>query len=133
MEGMSSSVNAARATAVEVARLLEEHQAEDTVVLEVGPVCSWTDYFVIATAHSETHMRSLMEQALSNIDERSVSRPNSARNAVESGWVLIDCGNFVVHLMDREKRDFYELEKLWFMAAEVYPSSSASSASSSSS
>jgi ribosome-associated protein len=129
MEGMSSS---SRALALEVARLLEEHQAEDIVVLEVGPVCSWTDYFVIATAHSETHMRSLLDRALASLDERSIARRNSTRNAVESGWVLIDCGNLVVHLMDREKRDFYELEKLWFMAAEVYSSSSASSASSSS-
>ncbi len=46
--------------------------------------------------------------------------------------MLVDCGSFVVHLMEREKRDFYELEKLWFMAEEVYSSSSASSVSSSS-
>ena len=128
MEDMSSS----RATAIAVARLLEEHKAEDTVVLEVGPVCSWTDYFVIATARSTTHMGSLLDRVLAALDERSVARRNSSRDSVESGWVLIDCGNVVVHLMDQEKRDFYELEKLWFMAAEVYSSSSTSSASSSS-
>jgi len=129
---MDDTSNSSRATALEVARLLDEHRAEDTTVLCVGRACSWTDYFVIATPHSETHMRSLLDRVLELLKEKSVVRLNRARNAADSGWVLIDCGSFVIHLMRRDKRDFYELEKLWFTAEEVYSSSSASSVSSSS-
>ena len=116
-----------------MARLLQEHQAERIVVLAVGAVCSWTDYFVIATPRSETHMRSLLDRVLSALDGRSAARLNGSRNAAESGWALIDCGDLVVHLMDREKRLFYELEKLWFAAEEIYSSSDSSDSSSSSS
>ncbi len=129
MEGMSSS---SRAIALEVARVLEQHQAEDTVVLDVGPACGWTDYFVIATPRSETHMRSLLDHVLASVEGKTSARLSGSRGAAESGWALIDCGSVVVHLMNREKRDFYELEKLWFMAEEVYSSSSSSSVSSSS-
>jgi len=129
---MDDTSSSSRATALAAARLLEEHGGDDTLVLRVGGVCTWTDYFVIVTAHSETHLRSLLDYVLNLLKEKSVTPLNRARNAAESGWVLVDCGSFVVHLMEREKRDFYELEKLWFMAEEVYSSSSASSVSSSS-
>jgi ribosome-associated protein len=126
-----TSSSSSRATALEAAHLLEDHNAEGTLVLHVGDVCSWTDYFVIATARSTTHLRSLLDYVLELLKERSVKPLNPARGAAESGWALVDCGGFVVHLMERDKRDFYELEKLWFMAEEVYSSSSASSVSSS--
>ena len=129
---MADTSSNSRETVLEVARLLEDHHAEDTLVLRVGGVCSWTDYFVIATAQSDTHLRSLLERAVHLLRERSVSLLSGARNAAESGWALVDCGSFVIHLMRREKREFYELEKLWFMADEIYSSSSASSVSSSS-
>ena len=129
---MDDTSNSSRATALAAARLVEDHSAEDTLVLHVGGVCTWTDYFVIATARSTTHLRSLLDYVLDFLKEKSVKPLNPPRNAAESGWVLVDCGSFVIHLMEREKRDFYELEKLWFMAEEVYSSSSASSVSSSS-
>ncbi len=129
---MADTSSSSRADALAAARLLEEHSAGDTIVLGVAGVCSWTDYFVIATARSSTHLRSLLDFLVDLLRERSIKPLNPARNAAESGWVLVDCGSFVIHLMERDKRDFYELEKLWFMAEEVYSSSSASSVSSSS-
>jgi ribosomal silencing factor RsfS len=52
---------------------------------------------------------------------------------VEEGWILLDCGRFVIHLMDQEHRAFYELEKLWFRSQALYSSNSSTPSSSSSS
>jgi ribosome-associated protein len=119
-----------RSLVTELAQLLEEHKATDAVVMAVAPACTWTDYFVIATPRSETHLRSLVDLVLRFLKGRRAATLNGARTAAESGWALIDCGSFVVHIMDRERREFYELEKLWFNSQIVYSSSSSSSSSS---
>jgi ribosome-associated protein len=127
---MADTLNNDRSLVVELARLLEEHKATEAVVMAVAPACTWTDYFVIATPRSETHLRSLVDLVLRFLKGRRAATLNGARTAAESGWALIDCGNFVIHIMDRERREFYELEKLWFSSQIVYSSSSSSSSSS---
>ncbi len=115
-----------RTVVLQVARLLEEHLAEDTLVLRVGNVCSWTDYFVIATVRSQTHQRGLIDRVVALLKDAETPPRNSHRHASGQGWVLIDCGGFVIHLMDKEKRDFYELEKLWWEGEEISYSSKSS-------
>ena len=115
-----------RETVMEVAGLLEEHLGEDTVVLHVGNLCSWTDYFVITTVRSQTHLHSLLQRLHRHLKARDISTRGSVKNPSEGGWVLVDCGSFVIHLMDHERRDFYELEKLWFNSERLYQSSGSS-------
>jgi len=106
-----------------IAKLLEDHKGEDTVVLNLKDLCSWTDYFVITTVRSQTHMRGLLKHLDSYFNEHSIVQLNKRKNVFNAGWILIDCGNFVVHLMETEQREFYELEKLWFKGKEIYHSS----------
>jgi ribosome-associated protein len=126
MEGTS------RDNAVAIARMLEEHRAEEVVVLDVAEMAGWTDFFVIATVASGTHRRGLLRQVSEFLEARRIEPLNKRRHPEdEEGWVLIDCGNLVIHLMDAERRAFYELEKLWFRSERVYsPNSSASRSSS---
>lgn len=108
-------------TVIEIAELLDEHLGEDTVALDVRGVCGWTDYFVITTVRSQAHLRGLVHWVAGLLKGKDLQPRGSYRNpSPDQGWVLIDCGNVVVHLMDRERRAFYELEKLWFQASEVY-------------
>jgi ribosome-associated protein len=122
----------ARDDAVSVARLLEEHRGKDVVVLDVGEMAGWTDYFVIATVASNAHRRGLLRILQEFLESRRIEPLNKRRHPEdEEGWVLIDCGNLVIHLMDPERRAFYELEKLWFRSERIYsPNSSASRSSS---
>lgn len=109
-----------------IARLLEEHQGEDTIALDLRTMSSWTDYFVITTVRSRTHLGGLMRALDEYLDGHGIEPLSSGRRMTQDGWVLVDCGDFAVHLMDREMRDFYSLERLYFAAEEVYHSSKSS-------
>ena len=109
--------------AIKIAELLAEHLAIDTIVLDVSATSTWTNYFVICTVRSQTHLKGLMEHINGYFHEHKIQKLNSLKNSVDQGWVLIDCGTIVIHLMAREKREFYELEKLWFNSEQLYHSS----------
>lgn len=117
----------AKNNVIEVARLLEEHRAEDIVALDIGKMSAWTDYFVIATVRSQAHLQGLLRWLNEYFAEADIQPLNRHKNITDRGWVLIDCGDFIVHLMEKEQRDFYELEKLWFNSDLIYHSSPVSS------
>jgi len=117
-------VDTARTSVLEIARLIEDHQGEDIRVLDVGPSSGWTDFFLISTVRSTAHLRGLIRTLREYFHQNKIEPLNPFKNAAERGWVLIDCGNIVIHLMDRERRDFYELEKLWFKSELIYSSKS---------
>jgi ribosome-associated protein len=121
-----------RDDALSIARLLEEHRCGDVVVLYVGEMAGWTDYFVIATVASGAHRRGLLRILQEYLESRRIEPLHKRRHLKdEEGWVLVDCGTLVIHLMDAERRAFYELEKLWFRSEKLYsPNSSASRSSS---
>jgi ribosome-associated protein len=112
--------------AIEIARLLEEHQAEDTLALFIGSQSDWTDYFVIATVTSTGRLRGLLRHLRQFLGEHGLEPLHRQKRMEPDGWVLIDCGNIVIHLMSNEMREFYELERLWFSGEKVYHSSKSS-------
>ncbi len=116
-------IASSRDHAIKIAELLVEHLATDTIVLDVGKQSSWTDYFVICTVRSQTHLKGLMEHINDYFRAHNIKKLNSAKDSLDQGWVLIDCGTIVIHLMAREKREFYELEKLWFSSERLFYSS----------
>ena len=87
---------------------------------------SWTDYFIIATVTSQTHMRGIVRYVNGFLHEHSIEPLRRRKRVDEEGWILIDCGDFVVHLMTQENRDFYELERLWYSGKKLYHSSKSS-------
>ncbi len=114
-----------RNNVLDIARLLEDHRAEDVTVLYIGEMSDWTDYFIICTVRSSAHLKGLFHSLTELFASRHIEplrgRKPSSR---EQGWILIDCGLFVIHLMDKEHRQFYELEKLWFNNELIYSSKS---------
>jgi ribosome-associated protein len=115
-----------RDAALAAARCVDEHKAEDTVVLDVAEVSSIAEYFVIATARSSTHMAALARELFQLFRQRGIRPLNHHRRATASGWLLVDCGEVVVHVMEKEQREFYDLERLWFRAERVSYSSKSS-------
>ncbi|MFW5742022.1 MAG: ribosome silencing factor [Spirochaetota bacterium] len=122
-----------RTQVLEVARLLDDAQARDPVALDVTGSCAFADYFVIATVNSQGHLRGLILQLDELFRSLDLEPLHPRKRDTEIGWVLIDVGFVVIHLMTEELREFYELERLWFGANEIYSTSSSNSASSGSS
>ena len=110
---------------LEIARILDEHKAGEVIALYIGEMSDWTDYFIISTVRSKAHLKGLVRLLNEFFAERSIT-PLTRRKLLnrEAGWMLIDCGRFVIHLMDQEHREFYELEKLWFDNELIYSSKS---------
>ena len=102
------------------ARLIADHKGEDTVVLDISEVSSIADYFIITTARSGAHMAGLQRELFVHLREQGIRPRNGGhKGSGETGWLLLDCGDFVIHLMEKEQRDFYDLERLWFKAGRV--------------
>lgn len=98
----------------DIACLLDQHMGENTTVLDIQEQSSWTDYFVVSTVTSFTHMKGILRFVQQYLSDNHVQTFNKSKNFKETTWVLIDCGDFVIHLMTKEAREFYDLEKLWF-------------------
>lgn len=102
----------------ECCRVLDDKKAEAITVLDVSANSSITDYLVLATATSEPHLRALrieIEKAL----DASGSRIVGIEMAQESGWVVVDVFDVMVHLFLGAVRDHYSLERLWRDASEI--------------
>jgi ribosome-associated protein len=111
---------------LEIARLLEEHRGEDTVALDLRAMSSWTDYFVISTVRSGAHLGGLVRALYEYLEAHDLEPFASHKRLPRDGWVLVDCGDVAVHLMDREVREFYSLERLYFRAKQIFHSSKSS-------
>jgi ribosome-associated protein len=95
-----------------VIRALTEHKANDLVVLDLRQLSDATDYFVIASGTSDTHVRALAEQVLEACYQEG-RRPHHVEGLTAGRWVLIDYVDFVVHVFHPSLREFYQLERLW--------------------
>lgn len=107
-------------TAIEI----EDHKAEDVVALDLRGQNSWTDYFIIATVSSQGHMKGLLRNLRGFLIENNIEFKNKYKNVDDYSWLFVDCGFMVIHLMDEETREFYDLEKLWFNGETIYSSKS---------
>jgi ribosome-associated protein len=105
-------IDRAEAVACTCAHLADERKADDIVVLEVGPLAFFTDYFVIATARNERQIRAIADQVLHEME--ALGQPViGVEGAADAGWVLIDLADTVVHLFSPDARRNYDLELLW--------------------
>ena len=107
----SSKADAERLARAVVAQL-DERQAEAIVLLDVGPHTDLADYFVIASATSRRQFGAL-EDALRHVPDTDVPRREGGS---EGGWLLCDYGSVVVHIFDRDTREYYDLDGLWSAA-----------------
>ena len=99
--------------------MLLDGKANDVVILSLKGVTDMTDYFVIASGTSDTHVRSLGERLQDDLKKSDKLRPNHVEGLQQGRWVLLDYVDFVVHLFHPTLRNYYQLERLWGDAEEV--------------
>ena len=103
---------------IAAARTMNEHKAEDIVVLDVRKTSPLSDYMIVATALSRPHLESLENKLAEALEKSglSVHRRNRPQSDL---WRVIDYGGLIVHLMDAEARELYALERLHDGAKEI--------------
>lgn len=91
---------------------LEDKKGEDILLLDVKGVVSFTDYFIICTATSNRMLNALADGVLekARLDHKKKGR---LEGMPDSGWMIIDFGDIVVHIFDQDLRHYYRLEELW--------------------
>jgi ribosome-associated protein len=102
-----------RSWVVAAARAADCKQGRDTVVLEVGSVLSITDWFVITEGANDRQVRTLVDEIEKQVVESGGPKPLRVEGLDARQWVLLDYGDFVVHVFLDETREYYQLERLW--------------------
>ena len=102
----------------EVVAAAENRKALDLRVLQLGEVTSLTDYFLICSGASERQVQAIADAVLEKLRSAEV-RPLHIEGYKNGRWILIDFGDFVVHIFSDETRSYYGLEKLWADAQDV--------------
>jgi ribosome-associated protein len=102
----------ARPTAIMIAHAGLDKKAEDVTVLDVRGLTSYADYFVVMTADSDRQAGAIADHVEQTMKDKGVTKVGV--EGYEGGrWILVDYGDVVAHVMNRESRGFYDLEGLW--------------------
>lgn len=91
-----------------------EKSAGPVVVIEVGDLLAITDHFVIASGSNDRQVRAIAEEVERQVKSSESGRgPKRIEGKDDARWVLMDYGDFVVHVFHEEARRYYDLERLW--------------------
>ncbi|MBI2845234.1 MAG: ribosome silencing factor [Chloroflexi bacterium] len=99
----------------EAMEVIYDKKGWDIVILDLRPLSSFTDYFVIGSAANARQIKALSDELLEKLEKKK-EKPLNMEGGPESGWVLLDYGGVIVHLFTPPVREYYQLERLWHEA-----------------
>lgn len=115
MTDTSSAAPAVKDLPAEVGRAVEllfDRKANDVVLMDLRNLSSATDFFVIASGTSDTHVAAIADHVVDEL-KKTGTRPLNVEGARGGRWILVDYFSFVVHVFHPAAREFYQLERLW--------------------
>ena len=95
-----------------ISQAIDDAKAQKIITLPVSHLTSVTDHMIICTGSSNRHMRHLADSAIKAINENGLDIL-STEGLDSNEWMIVDCGDVVLHVMSAEAREFYHLEGLW--------------------
>ena len=96
-----------------IARVLDDKLSKNIAILNISHVSSLADYFVIVTGDSTPHVKALMEEVKDRIKKIFNRMPLRMENDARNRWNLLDYGDVVVHILHKDERETYAIEKFW--------------------
>ena len=93
------------------ALFLDDKKARDTLVIDLREVNSYLEYFILVTGNSMVHCRSLAREVKKYLGAMGVKQRN--KTDYESGWIILDYDELVIHIFTEDLRGYYQLERLW--------------------
>jgi ribosome-associated protein len=105
--------SASRALALVVAEAAADKKATDIRILDLGELLGITDFFVLVSASNDRQLGTVVEVVEHRLKQRLGRAPLRREGTKETGWMVLDYGEIVVHAFTEEQRAFYDLERLW--------------------
>ncbi len=102
-----------------IARMMDNKLAKDIVILDISNVSIMADYFVICSAETTTQVRALSSSIREKVKELFGRIPAGDESDARNRWNLLDYGDVIVHVLHREEREFYAIEKFWSHACTI--------------
>ena len=96
-----------------IVAILDDKKGIDIKVIDISDSTIASDYFITCSGTSNTHIRALAGEVEFKLKNEYDIRPKRKEGYDTSKWVLMDYGDVIVHIFDKEEREFYNLEKLW--------------------
>jgi ribosome-associated protein len=96
-----------------IAAIAQDKLAEDVVILDMRPVCVFTDFFVIASGRNTRQTKAIFDEILEQLKHDNRLIPRATDGEREADWIVADYLDVVVHVFTPETRAFYRLEDLW--------------------
>lgn len=96
-----------------------DKKAEKMVALDLRPVASFTEFFVICSAQNQRQVQAIADEISEQLKKQLKQSAVRIEGYSAAEWVLLDYGDFVFHVFDKDARDFYDLERLWRDASKV--------------
>ena len=109
MPALQESIDAVRVAA----RAANDVKAMDIVAFDVSRPIAITDIFMVATGSNERQVLAIAEEVEKQLHLQKNLDPRSREGIQEAQWVLLDYGDFVIHIMHKQARAYYDLERLW--------------------
>jgi ribosome-associated protein len=91
---------------------LEEKKGEDILLMDIHEIASFADFFIICSGTSDRMIRALAD-IVEEEARHATKLPVRVQGSEDTGWVVVDCGDIVIHLFSPSQRDYYRLEELW--------------------
>jgi ribosome-associated protein len=101
--------------------LADNKKAENLIILDLRKVSSVADYFLVCTGTSEPHLRAVVDEITDKLREEHGVRPHAIDGTLQTGWVVLDYFDVVIHVMRGDLRERYDLEGLWGDAPRLRP------------
>ena len=96
-----------------IAAAAQEKLGRDVVILDMQPVCAYTDYFVVVTGGNPRQTKAIWDEVHGRLKKENGVLPRSVEGGPEATWIVADYIDVVLHVFTPEAREFYRLEDLW--------------------
>lgn len=104
---------------MQTASFMNDIKLIDVSGLDLRGHSSVTDYYLIATVNSYGQLKGAVKQLHDYFYQQNIDCRGGKKQSEEDNWTLLDCGDFFIHIMTAEARQFYDLEKLWHQAGKI--------------
>ena len=91
----------------------DEKKAFDVIALDLRDIASFTDFFIIASGANQRQVQAIADEINEQLKKQLSVRPLRVEGYNTAEWLLLDYGDFIVHVFNKESREFYDLARLW--------------------